>query len=300
MKERSLITFTILSQMAVGAMWAAGIFHAWLTRQTTAIAADSLIDPALLIITLIMIVAMLASFFHLGTPINAWRALRNIRSSWLSREILFTLLFTGTSVVFIVMQWFEIGLTELRTAIVVMAAVCGLGLIISMANAYRLRTVPAWNTWVTPVSFFITACLLGILLVGVMLIVVLDNMHPGWLFVLITRYKLSPDGLFKAIALGTIVLIAIEFIVIRQWLAKMKAGSEASIQSAAKITCEHGSIFKLRIALAMVGLVAAALLALSNDWTATIGFTVIAFGSIVIAEVLGRVLFYEARVRSGV
>jgi len=300
MKERSLITFTILAQMAVGAMWAAGILHAWVTRQTGANVADSLIDPALPIIAPIMIVAMLASFFHLGTPINAWRALANIRSSWLSREILFTILFTGTSLVFMVMQWFEIGSTELRTAIAVAPALCGLGLIISMANVYQLRTVPAWNTRLTLVSFFITACLLGTSLVGVMLIVVLDNMHPGQLFVLITRYKLSPDALFNAIALNTIVLIAIEFMVIRQWLAKMKAGPEASIQSAVKITREHGSIFRLRIALALVGLVAAVLLALSNDRTTTIGFTVTAFGSIVIAEVLGRMLFYAARVRSGV
>lgn len=300
MKERSLIVFTILSQMAVGAMWAAGILHAWVTRQTGANVADSLIDPALPIIAPIMIVAMLASFFHLGTPINAWRASANIRSSWLSREIVFTVLFTGTSIVLIVMQWLEIGSTELRTAIVETAALCGLGLIISMANAYRLRTVPAWNTWMTPVSFFITACLLGTLLVGIMLIVVLDNLPEGKLFVFITRYDLSPEALFNAIALGTIVLIAIEFIVIRLWLATLKAGPEASIQSAATITRERGSIFKLRIASAMVGLIAAALLALSNDRTDIVCFTVIAFGSIVIAEVLGRVLFYEARVRSGV
>jgi DMSO reductase anchor subunit len=40
----------------------------------------------------------------------------------------------------------------------------GIALIYSMAQVYHLRTMPAWNTWRTTAGFFVTAILLGHLL----------------------------------------------------------------------------------------------------------------------------------------
>jgi len=37
----------------------------------------------------------------------------------------------------------------------------GVGLIFSMAQVYRLHTMPAWDTWRTTAGFFVTAALLG-------------------------------------------------------------------------------------------------------------------------------------------
>lgn len=171
MKERSLVAFTILSQMAVGAFWVLGALHLWTTRQAGATATDALTAKALLTIPLVMVLAMLASFFHLGTPFGAWRAFANLRLSWLSREVLLAVLFTGASGLFAGLQWFKLGTSAARDVIAWATALLGLALIYSMANAYRLRTVPAWDTWVTPASFFTTAFLLGGLAVGATLVV---------------------------------------------------------------------------------------------------------------------------------
>ena len=44
MKERSLVAFTILVQMAVGAFWVLGALHIWAARQAGTAAADALAD----------------------------------------------------------------------------------------------------------------------------------------------------------------------------------------------------------------------------------------------------------------
>jgi anaerobic dimethyl sulfoxide reductase subunit B (iron-sulfur subunit) len=144
--ERSLIAFTILVQMAVGATWFL-----------------SLMQPfnrgALAAITISMLAGVLASFLHLGTPRNAWRSIRNLRSSWLSREVLCAGLFMASLGGVLITGGIGIGLAD----------VIGLGLIVSMAQVYRLRTVPEWNRWTTTASFFITTLLLGSVLCGALI-----------------------------------------------------------------------------------------------------------------------------------
>jgi anaerobic dimethyl sulfoxide reductase subunit C (anchor subunit) len=95
----------------------------------------------------------LFSFAHLGAKRNAWRAPFHLKKSWLSREILFVGLFgVGWLTGFV--------LPEMRW----ITSLLGVGLIFSMAQVYRLHAMPAWDTWRTPTSFFITTLLLGQLL----------------------------------------------------------------------------------------------------------------------------------------
>jgi DMSO reductase iron-sulfur subunit len=141
--ERSLIAFTILAQMAVGAAWFLSL--------------SLIFNPlALGAITIIMLIGLLASCLHLGTPRHAWRAIRNIRTSWLSREVLCAALFAAALGGALITGGIGIWLAD----------VIGLVLIISMAQVYRLRTVPEWQRWTTTVSFFITTLLLGSVLCG--------------------------------------------------------------------------------------------------------------------------------------
>ncbi len=144
--ERSLIAFTILSQLAVGGVWLLSLVQP--------------INPiALGASTISMLVALLASFLHLGTPQNAWRAIRNARSSWLSREVLCAALFTASLVGVLITGRVGIWLAD----------VIGLALIVSMTQVYRLRTVAEWNRWTTSASFFTTTLLLGGILCGALI-----------------------------------------------------------------------------------------------------------------------------------
>jgi anaerobic dimethyl sulfoxide reductase subunit C (anchor subunit) len=136
--ELPLVIFTLCAQMAAG-MAVFSLFGGPLT-------------PALLaVIGGLIGIGGLASFLHLGTPLNAWRAVNHLRKSWLSREILMLSLF-GASWLFAL---FLPGMGNFPLALT------GIGLVYSMAQVYRIKAVPAWNTWRTGATFFLSAVILG-------------------------------------------------------------------------------------------------------------------------------------------
>jgi anaerobic dimethyl sulfoxide reductase subunit B (iron-sulfur subunit) len=148
-EEMPLVVFTLLAQMAVGGVWA----MLWLLPD-----AKLQLLP-LLGIGLCLGIGMIASFAHLGTKRNAWRALSHLRKSWLSRELLFTLLFAA--------GWAaSLGLTLLHVEfppVLWLTALLGVELIHCMSKVYRLHSIPVWDTWRTEARFFLSAALLGTL-----------------------------------------------------------------------------------------------------------------------------------------
>ncbi|MCP4210920.1 MAG: dimethyl sulfoxide reductase anchor subunit [Halieaceae bacterium] len=288
MKDRSLVTFTLLAQMAVGFFWVAGALSLWAASKDGAIAADVLTGSALLIAPLSMFLGLLASFLHLGSPLNAWRALFNLRSSWLSREVLFAALFAGVSGMTAALDWFDLGSAAIHVASVWVAALLGFALIFSMSKAYQLRTVPAWDTPLTLLSFFTTALLLGGLAVGMML--AFDPNAPAELLRSALRW----------IAVGAVVLWGVQLTLVQLWIVRLTGEQGAAARAAARLTQEHASIFRLRLALAIASLAAAIVLLPWGAGAMAKVATVAAFVLALVSAVLGRVLFYEARVRYGV
>lgn len=165
MREWSLVSFTLLSQLAVGLFWAVGL--------ATCHGGPAWFFPIVpyLVVGSLGLAAALTSLLHLGSPWNAWRAVRNLRSSWLSREILFLGLLGG--------GWAVMGLLYIpgsseppvtalsagsisgHAVLTGAVALTGAGFIYSMARVYRLRTVPTWSTGLTTADFFLTAGALG-------------------------------------------------------------------------------------------------------------------------------------------
>src|SRR5690606_23856655 len=143
-REWALIAFTILSQMAVGSFIVLGIAYFFVSRKWGEAEADRFSDLALLAIGPVLILGTLASLFHLGNPLNAYRAISNVGNSWLSREILANVAFIGLGAIFAFMQWRKIGSSAARNVIAAAAAVVGLVLVYGMSQVYMLRTAPAW------------------------------------------------------------------------------------------------------------------------------------------------------------
>jgi DMSO reductase anchor subunit len=112
----------------------------------------------LLAIGLLLGLGGLLSFLHLGRKRNAWRAVLHLKKSWLSREILLAGLF-GVSWA-ITAGWIWLG--NASVALWPMALL-GLATVYSMGRVYLLRSVPGWNNWRTPLSFFLSAIVLGTL-----------------------------------------------------------------------------------------------------------------------------------------
>jgi anaerobic dimethyl sulfoxide reductase subunit C (anchor subunit) len=303
-KEWALITFTILAQMSVGAFLVLGIVHLFASRKAGAEQADRLSDMALLAIGPVLVLGLLASLGHLGNPINAPRAITNLGSSWLSREIFSSVTFTVLGAAFALMQWRKISTQALRNALAWLAALVGLFLVFSMSQVYMLETQPAWNTFATPVQFFSTTFLLGMLAIGSAFIAnyaYLKGKDPDCAE---AQCALVRDSL-KWIALASIVILGVELISMPMQLSLLASSPSSEAQSsAAMLISQFGGLFAVRLALVFLG---AGLLAVFIYRYATqpgneaiMGSLAYgAFGLVLISEVVGRFLFYATHLGIG-
>lgn len=103
-------------------------------------------------------VSLGASTLHLGRPVYAFRALRGLRRSWLSREVLSLSLFAGVASAFAAMLLFNL---PHREWIGLATAILGAAGVTSSARIYMVRARPAWFSAYTLGEFFSTALLLG-------------------------------------------------------------------------------------------------------------------------------------------
>ncbi|MEO0485311.1 MAG: DmsC/YnfH family molybdoenzyme membrane anchor subunit [Pseudomonadota bacterium] len=152
----SVIVFTTLSGLGFGLLFYLGLgmpaVTGWVAFGYFTIA------------YLLAVVGLLASTFHLGHPERAWRAFTQWRSSWLSREgvcsvaALLTMAVYGAGLVFLGERWTVIG---------ILGALLSLGTVYTTAMIYaQLKTVPRWNTPLTPVLFVSLSLAGGAVLAG--------------------------------------------------------------------------------------------------------------------------------------
>lgn len=146
LREWSLVAFTLLSQAAAGAAIFGGLLRGLFGSEVV----DPFLMPAILGM---MVGAMALSSLHLGRPARAPRALSNLRTSWLSREILLA----GGLTIMAALAWLTGG--ALGAAWWTVPA--GVLYVAGMTRVYMQRTVPVWDRWHTPAGFVFSALLLG-------------------------------------------------------------------------------------------------------------------------------------------
>ena len=301
--EWALVAFTILSQMSVGTFVVLGIVHVFARRKYGEKAADMLSDRALLAIGPVIILAFIASFFHLGNPFTAYRAVANLGSSWLSREILAGVLFAIVGGIFAIMQWRKMGSETLRTVIAWIAALIGLFFVFAMSNVYMIETVPTWDTVFTPLSFFTTTFLLGTLAVAAAYVAsyaYVARKQPEDARAQSDQLRWSLRGL----AVTSIVLLGAVFVIIPSNLAYQYTGPLSGVLTIRNVVNEYGAVFLIRLVLVFLGagLLAVALIrnTLSEGRESTLStLAYSAFALVLISEIMGRFLFYSSFVRIG-
>ncbi len=149
----SLVAMTVLTQLSVG-----GFAAAWLLSLFGG--ADGLGTAALLSLAL-GLASFAASPLHLGRPIYALLAVRNVKTSWLSREILGLSSFgLAASVYAAMLLWGAPG----APAVGGLASLLGLFGLYASARIYLVPGRPAWNSRQTIADFLLTAATLGPLL----------------------------------------------------------------------------------------------------------------------------------------
>jgi formate dehydrogenase iron-sulfur subunit len=136
-----LVWLTLLSQIAVG------------TSCSIAWGASTL--PARAVAAGFAGLSLLGAMFHLGRPIDAWKALRNLRKSWLSREVALLSAYAALAAI------------AVPVAVVsILAAIVGVAGVYASARLYIVPGRPAWNSPLTIVRFMATAAVLGPALTG--------------------------------------------------------------------------------------------------------------------------------------
>jgi anaerobic dimethyl sulfoxide reductase subunit B (iron-sulfur subunit) len=156
LREWSLVCFTLMIQMAAGLAICLGAARWWLSRAGDGETLSELHSVGMPLVAAITAAAIGLSLLHLGRPSQMLRASTNLRSSWLSREILLVGLFLFLGL------WALLPFGAVARDWLLPAG--GLLLIGGMARVYMLRTVPVWNRATTPLIFLGTGLLLGGLL----------------------------------------------------------------------------------------------------------------------------------------
>jgi formate dehydrogenase iron-sulfur subunit len=149
-----LVFMLVVTQLSVGAfatLWALDVLGSGMGLYLSAFVSLALAAMSLG-----------ASTLHLGRPVYAWRALKGLRRSWLSREVLGLSAFAGVASAYAGMLFFDL---PGRAAVGCLTAVCGAGGVMCSARIYIVPARPAWWSGYTPAEFFSTVLLLGPLFV---------------------------------------------------------------------------------------------------------------------------------------
>jgi DMSO reductase iron-sulfur subunit len=149
-----LVFVLVLTQLSVGAF-----AILWLMDATNS--GGDLFLSALASLGLAAI-ALGAAPLHLGRPAFAWRALKGIRRSWLSREVAALSVFAGIAGGFAAMLFLDLPGRPVAGFLTVLSGAVG---VLCSAKLYMVPARPSWNTRYTLAEFFSTALLLGALFV---------------------------------------------------------------------------------------------------------------------------------------
>lgn len=301
-REWALLIFTILGQIAAGSLFVLMIVRAYAVSKAGVEQTDRLIDGPLYIIVPIMGLALIASLFHLGNPVNIAKAVPNLGTSWLSREVVIAVTFVILAAVYTLLQWRKIGNNTLRTIIGWIAALVGLFQIYGMGMVYMIRTQPSWNTPATPISFFTTALLMGVATIASALIINHSRVNKGD-----KKNEQQQELLRKplqGLAIASIVLLGIEFLVTPLYMAYLSSQGAEGVESLNMMVGEFGVTFALRLIFVFLGAGVLAAYIYRNasihgkeGTLPTLAYSALIF--ILVSEVMGRFIFYATHVRIG-
>lgn len=283
-KEWPLIIFTMATQLSVGVFGLLWGIYPQLLQLVDQPSADQFNGLILLAIVLLLTFGVVAATLHLGNPFNAYLALSNWRTSWLSREMILGVLFGGLMGLFAMLHWLGASPASIRLVLGGLTSLVGLALVFGIAKLYMLRTVPAWNTSATPITFFATTFLLGSLIIGAALAL----SFPASQIESIQRFL----GILALLMLGT------QLITYALHTARLGGQGGAAAISARRLGIELGQVAAWRMVLASTGV--ALFVAYAFQVIPLPSLSALACGLGLLSEVLGRILFYESYTRVGI
>ena len=196
----SVIFFTVTAGAGYGVLFLLGISR--LTGLTPGASPDQV--TLMGVVGLVLVTAgLLSSTFHLANPKNAWRSFVRFRTSWLSREAVFAVLFYPVCLIWLACDFFMGNTTTTNFLGLLTAFLCIVILICTGMIYASLKTIRQWHTALTPVNFVLLGLLLGALILGFML-----------------ASQGLPTATLMSVALGVVVLAALAKVVYFYWIGQ--------------------------------------------------------------------------------
>lgn len=282
--EWSLVFFTILTQMAVG------MFSIWGLDWMLTPNANSLpvnFTQSILWVTLIsLVVGGISAFLHLGNPFRVGFALSNFRSSWLSREGVLSGMFGALVFVLLIANILELKSVIWGKLIIILAILSGWFLVYGISRLYMLRTVPAWNNFGTPATFFTSSLLLGAIVNLAIWIGLTAESSLQW----------TDDGVIVFLGGGIVLMAILQLAINTLTMINLSSRGGAGSVSVRHLWLNLRGPLIVRWLTAFVG-IKILFLSLIYLWPALAFYT--SFALVLISEILSRYLFYGYYQRVG-
>lgn len=271
--EFPLVLFTVLGQWAIGIALVITMIEYFFSTTINEVAIKRLRVGGIAVLPLVAL-SLLASLFHLGQPLSAIKAIRNIGVSMLSMEIL-TFMIVGVLALLYSYMWWKTPTRAARKPVGLALSVVGLVAVVISSRVYALPARFAWNSWETTAAFVITLLLLGSVSVAFLL------------------SKIEGEAAQKLRkCLGILIIGSVVFIGLTLGSFAQSYGASAE-QSAAVIATFASSFFIVRLLIGiLLPMVFAGVFMASQRPCRTVA--AITLGGVVVGEITGRILFYSS------
>lgn len=175
----SLALFTLLAQSSAGLV----LIARWADRSGMVKVNHERYGLLIPVVSLILIMVGLAcSFLHIGYPANAINAINNLSASWMSREILVTMIYITVLLLWVItsLRWpaGRVGKYAWSTSILL-----AIILVFVMIKVYSLPAMKYLHQPSTAVAFINTTLLTGTIFTGILIRWITGKASPG-LFIL--------------------------------------------------------------------------------------------------------------------
>ncbi len=303
-REWALPVYTILMQMASGMLFVLMVVCSYSGSRFGLKVTDQVTKIPVLIIFLTTILAMIGAQFHLSKPWMSVLAVTNFHTSWLSREIIGTLLFFLSAGSLTFLEWFVTARERVKTTVGWFGVLIGSATIYCMARIYILPSQAAWNSPLTVVDYFLGMIFLG---VSAMLSILLLDMNYAEVWKpedLGSRPKIIREALPWLVAISCVTFIVIAVLNVIQLISLHNGDQGAQISYALALEL-YLPLYVIRLGLPFIGmiiLVVASVQVIRNT-RAIDKLTILVYLScmfVLIGEVTERFLFYATHVRIGV
>ena len=117
------------------------------------------------VLALLLITAgLLSSTLHLANPKNAWRSFSQFRTSWLSREGVFAVLFYPFALAYVVLAYFDVAGPARIVAAIGTLVLAWITLYCTGMIYASLKPIPQWHTPLVPIGYLVLGHYSGALL----------------------------------------------------------------------------------------------------------------------------------------